>query len=384
MGIYAAEHRLLQESVRKFCDAEITPNIRGWEEQRWFPSELFQKLGDNGFLGLRIPEEWGGVGGDLLMAGAWCEEFGRTPSVGLTTAVNMHSLVITPTLCQLGSAVAKERWVPSAVTGTAIGAYAFTEPGAGSDLTVIQTKAVRDGDHYVINGAKTFITNGARASFILVLTRTSTGGAYEGYTTFVVDTSLPGFSVSKKLEKLGWHCSDTAELSFNDLRVHHSCVLGKEGEGWLQAMRSLEWERLMLSLGALGGARACLEATIGYVNDRTVFGRSVGSYSNNRSSLFDYYSRLEGCRALCHRCLLLLEQGQRCRKEVSLAKLLTCELAIEIADACLQLHGGYGYTTEFLPERWLRDLRLNTIGGGTSQIMARTAAKEIFGKALGD
>jgi len=377
-GIYNEEHRLFQESIRRFSEREILPHINSWEEKFEFPNEIFLKLGQAGFLGILIDEKFGGVNGDYILASAWCEEFGRVPAVGFTTAINMHSLVITPTLQKFGTEEAKNYWLSKAVEGKAIGAYAFTEPGAGSDLTQVSTRATKDGNDFVLNGSKTFITNGARANFILVLAKTSNEPGYKGFTTFVVDTTSPGFSVTRKLSKLGWHSSDTAELSFQNVRVSHEMILGEIGQGWLQAMQSLQWERLMLALNALAGARECLRQTIQYVNERKVFGRTVGSYDNSRQLLSSLWAELESGRALTHKALRLLVAGEECRKESSLAKYNVCELATRVADRCLQLHGGYGYTTEFLPERWLRDLRLNTIGGGTSEIMLRIAAKEEF------
>ena len=377
MGIYSSEHLLFQASVRKHAEREILPHVTAWEEACDFPDEVFLGLGKNGFLGILVDETSGGVGGDYALAAAWCEEFGRIPSVGMTTGINMHSLIVTPALAKLGSPEARDLFLARALEGAAIGAYAFTEPGAGSDLTQIQTKAVRDGNGYRLNGSKIFITNGRRASFVMALAKTEPEKGYDGYTTFVIDTSTPGFAVSRTLSKLGWHASDTAELTFTDLLVPESMVLGQVGHGWHQAMESLQWERLMLTLAAIGGARECIAQTVRYINDRKVFGRSVGSFDANRARLATLWARLETGRALSHRCVVLLNRGERCRKEVSLAKLFVCELAVEIADLCLQLHGGYGYTTEFIPERWLRDLRLNTIGGGTSQVMARVASREL-------
>ncbi len=380
MGIYNEEHRLFQQSLRRFCEQEILPLVDEWEAKKYFPSEIFPKLGAAGYLGILIPESDGGIGGDYSLAAAWCEEFGRIPAVGFTVGVNMHSLIVTPALSKFGSPEAKDQWLERAIAGTAIGAYAFTEPGAGSDLTLVRTKAVKEGSSYRINGSKIFITNGARAQFVMVLAKTEPEKGYDGYTTFLVPTDTPGFSVSRTLNKLGWHSSDTAELSLTDVVVPETMVLGAPGRGWHQAMSSLEWERLMLTLGALGGARICLEQTVRYVNDRSLFGRTVGSFDLNREALAVFTSRLIAARAYSHQCVRMLNAKKRCRKEVSLNKLQGCELAIDIADACIQLHGGYGYTTEFRPERWMRDLRLNTIGGGTSQIMSRIAGREIFGK----
>lgn len=378
MSLYLSEHTLFQSSVKSFCEKEIIPYLSAWEEKKSFPSDIFKSFAREGFLGILVSEEWGGLGLDYLYAAAWCEQFGRVPSLGFTTAVNMHSLVITPTLVRFGSQSEKEKWAAKAVSGEVIGAYAFTEPNAGSDLSGIRTKAVRDGSDFIISGSKIFITNGDRADFVLVLARTNPDAGYNGFTTFVVDTGLPGFSVPRTLDKLGWHCSDTAELVLDGVRVPESSILGKEGEGWKQAMGSLEWERLMLSLLSISGASQCLEDTYVYVNDRKVFGSTVGAIPRNMDELCTLQAKLEHARSLAYTSVRLLQSGKPCRREVSALKKYACELAIEIADACLQLHGGYGYTTEFLPERWLRDLRLNTIGGGTSEIMERVLVREMW------
>lgn len=380
MGIYGEEHAIFQQSIRRFVEREILPVVDKWEQDHDFPSSIFAALGAQGFLGMLVPEAEGGIGGDYALSAAWCEEFGRVPAVGFTTGVGMHALIVTPALAKFGSPTAKEKFLARAIEGTAIGAYAFTEPGAGSDLTQVQTRAVKVEGGYLLNGAKTFITNGARAHFVMVLAKTDPNAGYDGYTTFVIDTTSTGFHVARKLSKLGWHSSDTAELSFTDLFVPETMVLGQVGRGWHQAMSSLEWERLMLTLLAVGGASQCLEDTIPYINARKAFGKSVGQFDLTRETLASLSSRLNAARALAHYGIELLLTGAPCRKEVSMAKLFGCELAIEIADRCLQLHGGYGYTTEFRPERWLRDLRLNTIGGGTSQIMCRIAGREVFGK----
>lgn len=379
MSIYGEEHAIFQKSLRRFAEKEILPFVDEWEEQRHFPSELFLKLGKEGFLGIRVSEADGGVGGDYILAGAWCEEFGRVPAVGLTTAINMHSLVITPTLARYASNEAKQTWLAAALSGQAIGAYAFTEPSAGSDLSEAKCRAKRDGDDFLLSGEKIFITNGKRANFVLVLAKTDPDLGYDGFTTFVVDTKLPGFQVTRTLAKLGWHCSDTAELHFDKVRLPKTAVLGEVGKGWHQAMESLQWERLMLTLGALGGAKACLDETLNYIRQRKVFGKLVADFEANQVRLLGLWSRLVAGEAYAHHCLQLLNENKRCRVPVSLCKRSLCQTAIDVADACLQLHGGYGYTTAFPPERWLRDLRLNTIGGGTSEVMAQVAAKELLG-----
>ena len=378
MNIYREDHRIFQQSVKKFLEAEVMGNVTQWEADHYFPSEIFEKLGAQGYLGILVPEELGGIGEDYKFAAAWCEEFGRTPAIGFTTGVNMHSLVILPAIVKYGSAELKEKWVQNALLGKAIGAYAFSEPGAGSDLAAIRTTAIEDGNDYIINGSKTFITNGARADFVIVLTKTSPDKGYNGFTSFVIDTTSPGYSVSRKLEKLGWHSSDTAELSFTDLRVSKSTVLGKVGSGWKQAMANLEWERIMLSLGALGAADQCLTDTIKYTNERSVFGKKISEFDLNKTSITQMSTNLRAAKSFCRLCVEQLDNKTIKRDMAALAKLYTTELAIDIADRCLQLHGGYGYTTEFKPELWLRDLRLNTLGGGTSEIMAEIASKDLF------
>ncbi len=378
MAYYNEEEKIFQRSISKFLEQQVLGNVDEWEENHHFPDEIFPKLGAQGFLGVLIDEEYGGAGGNLRLASAWCEEFGKTPSIGFTTAVNMHSLVILPAIQRYGSKQQKSRWLPGGVEGNIIGAYAFTEPDAGSDLTRIRTKAEKTADGWKLNGSKIFITNGARADFVIVLAKTDPDAGYNGYSSFIVDTSLPGFSVSRKLDKMGWHSSDTAELSFSEMHLPDEALLGKVGQGWYQSMSSLEWERIMLSLNSLAGARQCLKETVTYVNERSMFGQTLSSFDLTKEYLAEAWTDLNLCEASCHRSLNLLLKGKDCRTETSLTKLYVCERAIEISDRCLQLHGGYGYTTEFGPERWLRDLRLNTIGGGTSEIMARIAGKGLF------
>jgi acyl-CoA dehydrogenase len=297
--------------------------------------------------------------------------------MGLTVGVNMHSLVISHALDKLGTTEAKKRWLPKAVTGEAIGAYAFTEPGAGSDLARIRTVATRKGDRWVLNGSKTFITNGARADFILVLAKSDPSAGYAGFTTFVVDTKSKGFAVSKTLDKLGWRASDTAELTFEDVEVDDSCVLGKVGEGWGQAAANLSWERLMLTLTSLAGARVCLEEARRYAEVREAFKMKVIDFPVIKGYLKEMERKILLGEALAHHALAQHAQGKECRSLVAMAKRLMCDDAVWIADKAIQIHGGYGYTTEFTPERWWRDLRLMPIGGGTSEIMAGIVVKEL-------
>jgi acyl-CoA dehydrogenase len=373
---YYHEHSLFIESIRKFMQSELSPQLRHWEELGSFPNSVFTALAAQGFLGMLLPEEYGGSAGDYKLAGAWCEAFGELCDLGLVTAINMHALVIAPAIARLGTTQAKQRWLPAAVRGEAIGAYAFTEPGAGSDLASARTKATKTSAGWLIEGSKIFITNGARAHFVLVLARTDPSAGYRGFSTFVVDTSLPGFSVSKKLDKLGWRSSDTAELLLERVEVPDWAVLGEIGAGWVQASKNLNWERLMLTLTTLGAMRACLAETVTYAQQRHAFGKAIIEFAAVADPLLRGQDSIILGEALCHHALDLLLAGKECRAEVSAAKRLVCEDALLLADRAIQTLGGYGYTREFNAEKWWREIRLMPIGGGTSEIMANIVAKE--------
>lgn len=377
MERYYKEHEIFIDSVRKYVGKELAPHLRKWEEEDYFPDEVFRNLGSQGFLGILIPEEYGGIGGDLRMAAAWCEAFGEICDVGLVTGVNMHSLVISAAIVKYGSKLCKDLWLPGAVSGEKIGAYAFTEPGAGSDLASLRTTAVKKGAKWVLNGSKIFITNGARADFVLVLARTDAKAGYRGFTTFIVDTKAKGFRVAKKLDKLGWRSSDTAELVFEELEVGEEFVLGTIGEGWTQASRNLNWERLMLTLTSLAGARTVLKESVLYAKNREAFGKKIIEIEIVSEMLMEMYAKIKRGEAIARHALELLQADKPCRAEVSFAKRLACEEAIWIADRAIQIHGGYGYTKEFSPEKWWRDLRLMTLGGGTTEIMGEIIAKEL-------
>ncbi len=372
-----SDHSLFVASVRKMMEVSLAPHLKDWERAGFFPNDVFTLLGESGYLGILIPEAYGGMDGGYALAAAWCETLGELCDHGMVTAVNMHSLVVSSALARYGTEEAKTRWLPEAMQGKAIGAYAFTEPGAGSDLANIRTKAVKVEGGWRLDGAKTFITNGARAHFILVLARTDPTAGYKGFTTFLVDTTTPGFTVNRKLDKLGWRSSDTAELHFESLFVPDSCVLGTVGQGWEQAARNLNWERLMLTLTTLGGARACLRDAVRYAKQRSAFGKAIAQHPGVKHQLCEMQRKLWAGEALTYRALRLFLAGKECRTHVSQAKRQLCDDAVWIADRAVQIHGGYGYTTEFTAERWLRDLRLMPIGGGTSEIMGNIVIKDL-------
>jgi len=375
---YFHEHELFIDSARRFMAEEFAPHVSEWERAGNFPNSVFKRLGEHGFLGLLVSEEYGGTAADYRLAGAWCETFGELRAHGLCVGVNMHSVVVMHALDNLGTKEAKRRFLPGAVAGDLIGAYAFTEPGVGSDLANMRTRADFNGKNWVINGTKTFITNGARADFALVMARTDLSAGYAGFTTFVVDTKSPGFKVTRKLDKLGWRSSDTAELFFDGVEVSPECVLGQVGEGWIQGANNLNWERLMLSLTALGGARSVYRDSVRYSQDRSAFGKKLGEFDYWRGVLTQMYQKIVLNEALLHHALDLVQNNApQARAIVSVAKRQVSADALWIADQAIQLHGGYGYTTEFSAERWWRDLRLMPIGGGTSEIMANVVRKEL-------
>jgi acyl-CoA dehydrogenase len=370
------------ESAHKLIKTRFEPNLKKWEEEGFFPNSVFTDLGAAGYLGILIPEEYGGIGGDFAMAAAWCEVFGTLCDVGLTTAVNMHSLVIIKSIATFGSPEQKHKILPKAVSGELIGAYAFTEPSAGSDLKAINTKANKTANGWILNGSKTFITNGARADFILVLAKTDSNAGYNGFTTFIVDTNLPGFKVSRKLDKLGWRSSDTAELVFENLELSEDAVLGGVGLGWQQSTANLNWERLMLTLLSLSGMRECYKQALKYSSERFAYGTPLIDISAIKDYLREARRRIALAEAITYSALKAFLSEKECKFKVSQAKRQVCEDAIWIADKAIQIHGGYGYTKEFSPERWWRDLRLMTIGGGTSEIMGNIANKLLFSNNL--
>jgi acyl-CoA dehydrogenase len=367
-------------SVNRFLNKEFVPYLKEWEELGYFPNSVFTKLGEEGYLGILISEKYGGIGGDYNLAAEWCREFGKLPDVGLTTAVNMHSLVISHAIDKTGTEVTKDLWLPNAVSGNKIGAYAFSEPGAGSDLRKIRTKAIKKGDNWYISGSKTFITNGKRADFVLLLAKTSDSENSindDHFTTFVIDTKSSGFKVNKTLDKLGWRSSDTAEIFLDNVMVPGCCILGKVGDGWKQASENLNWERLMLSLLTIAGMEVCYKEALSYAHEREAFSKKLIDIPTINNYLQEMKSRIILDNLMIKDTLNKFTKNENCRREVSATKRIICDDAVYIADLAIQIHGGYGYTKEYSAEKWWRDLRIMKIGGGTSEIMGNIIRKEL-------
>ncbi len=372
---FAEEHRIFRATLRKFIEREISPHVERWEEEEYFPDELFRKMGKEGFLGTMIPTKYEGAGGDYLSGAVLAEEMSRCGAAGVSAGITMHALIVLPALAKLANEEQGKRFIIPGVRGEKIGALALTEPEAGSDLAAIRSRARRENEEYILNGSKLFITNGCRADFLLVLCKTDEEQGYSRFTTLIVEKGMKGFEKPRKLKKVLWHSSDTAEMFFDQLRMPVANRLGQEGEGFANAMVNLEWERLLMALGSVAGAQRSLDATIDYVRERKAFGRPLVKFQLTRHKIADLATRIEAARSLTYYCLMMLQQGLNCTREASMAKYYATEMAKRVADECVQMYGGYGLMMEYPIQRFWRDARIGTIGGGTSEIMREIIAR---------
>ncbi len=376
---FTEEHEELRESVGRFAGKEIAPHVDEWEDAREFPRELFKRCGELGFLGLKYEEEYGGQGGDYVHEAVWIEELSRSgASGGVSAGINAHAEIATPPIWKFGTDEQKQRWLVPGIRGELIGALGITEPGAGSDVAGIRTMARRDNGRYIVNGSKTFITNGVRADFLVCAVKTTEAGGHHGISFLVLEKDMPGYEVVSKLEKMGWHSSDTGELSFTDVEVPAENLLGEENGGFYLIMANFQWERLSMSLGAVGGMQRVFETTLEYAKERQAFGRPIGKFQAIRHKFAEMSVKIEASKALTYASLRKFVAGEDALREVTQAKLLTQRSLVEICDEAIQIHGGYGYMREYGVERAYRDARLGPIGGGTDEVM-----KEILGKQLG-
>ena len=356
--------------------AELRPHSQQWEDERWFPNEVFHKLAAVGFLGLKYPEEYGGEGGDHLHDAVLIEELPRAGSGGVSAGIGGHIGIATPPIWKFGTEEQKQRFLVPAIQGEKIGALGITEPDAGSDVAGIRTTAKKVEGGWIVNGSKTFITNGVRADYVVTAVKTTAEGGHHGISFLIVDR---GAGVeSSKLEKMGWHASDTALISFDDVAVPAENLLGEENQGFYLIMANFQWERIMMALGAVGAMQAMFERTLAYAKERRAFGRPIGSHQVIRHRLAEIALRIEAGRDLTYHALRRFVDSGDAVNEVTMAKLATQRAAFDTADDCLQIHGGAGYMVEYDIERAARDARLGPIGGGTDEIM-----KEILGKSLG-
>jgi acyl-CoA dehydrogenase len=375
---FTEEHEELRASIRRFVAKELRPHASEWEDARWFPNEVFTRMAELGFLGLKYPEEYGGQGGDYVHDAVLSEELTRSGSGGLSAGIGAHVGIATPPVFKFGSEEQKQRFLVPAIRGEKIAALGITEPGAGSDVAGLRTFARKVDGGYVVNGSKTFITNGVRADFVVTAVKTTEEGGHRGLSFLLIEKGMEGFAVSKKLEKMGWHASDTGELSFDDVFVPDENLLGEENKGFYLIVANFQWERLLMALGAVGSMEATIERTVEFMKERSAFGRPIGKFQALRHKLAEMAVKLEASRSLTYHALRLFADGQDAVREVTEAKLLTQRAAFEVADDALQIHGGAGYMKEYELERAARDTRLGPIGGGTDEIM-----KEILSRQLG-
>jgi alkylation response protein AidB-like acyl-CoA dehydrogenase len=363
---FGAEHEELRQTVERFVAAEIAPRVDEWERAEEFPRDLYRRCAELGFLGLKFPERLGGQGGDHLHDAVWVEELARSGgSGGVAAGLNAHTSIALPPIFNFGTDEQHQRWLVPGIAGEKIGALGITEPGAGSDVAGITTTARKIDGGYLVNGSKTFITNGVRADFLVCACKTTEAGGHDGISFLVLERDMPGYEVSRKLEKLGWRSSDTGEISFTDVEVPAANLLGEENGGFRLIMANFAWERLLMAVGAVGAMQRLIELSVAYALDREAFGRPIGKFQAIRHQIAEMATRAEVARALTYDSLRLFHTGQPCIREVSMAKLVTQRTALEIADQTLQIHGGYGYTREYGIERAVRDARLGPIGGGT-------------------
>lgn len=371
---------LFHEMINRVLDREIAPHYDEWEEQSAIPRQAWNTLGQAGMLGIDMPEEYGGAVASFEISQLAISEIARKGFGGLAGGYNIHANIVMPYILHLGTEAQKERYLPGMIRGDILSAIAMTEPGAGSDLAAMRTTAQRTDDGYVINGAKVFITNGLQAELVIVCAKTDPQAGAKGVSLFLVDASLPGFTRGKGIRKIGQHASDTAELFFSDLVVPHDALLGEEGKGFAYLMQELPRERLGVAAQAVGATEGVLALTLDYVQQRQAFGQRVADFQNTRFKLAEAKARLEMGKAYLNQCIGNYLNGEMGPTEAAILKLMLTEMQCDIANDCLQLFGGYGYTVEYPVSRFFVDARVQTIYAGTSEIMKEVIARSMLGK----
>ncbi|MFQ5897802.1 MAG: acyl-CoA dehydrogenase family protein [Candidatus Methylomirabilia bacterium] len=380
MKIFGEEHEAFRRAVRAFVEREVAPHVEEWEANGVIPRDLWLRMGELGYLGVEYDEKYGGAGADFLTSVVLAEELARSRSASLAMAVTVHTDMASPHLYYTGSEGLKDGYMPAICRGEKVCALAVTEPGGGSDVAAIRTRARRDGDSYVLNGSKMFITNGAVADLYIVAARLEAADAerrQKGISMFLMERGSPGFTVSRTLDKMGMRASDTAELSFQETRVPATHLLGQEGKGFYEVMRIFQRERLVAGICAVAGAERALEDTAAYARERHVFEEPLSRKQVIRHKLADMATLIEAARCLTYAACLKFQAGEEAVKEISMVKLFTAEMANRVAYEAVQIHGGYGYMREYPIERFYRDARLFPIGGGTSEIMKEIIAKKL-------
>jgi alkylation response protein AidB-like acyl-CoA dehydrogenase len=377
-SLFNTDHQAFRDSFRRFVEKEITPFHEGWEEQGFVDRDVWRKAGENGFLCMSLPEEYGGAGADKLYSVAQMEEIARAGVSGI--GFGLHSEIVAPYILHYGTEVQKKHYLPRLATGDMVGAIAMSEPAAGSDLQGVKTTAIKsaDGSHYVLSGSKTFITNGWHADLVIVVAKTDPAAGAKGTSLFLVEQGMAGFSKGKRLKKLGMTAQDTSELFFDNVKVPLENLLGGEGKGFICLMEQLPWERLQIAISAVAAAQAAIDWTVQYVKDRKVFGQAVASYQNTRYTLAELQTEVQVARVFVDKCCELVCEDRLDTATASMAKYWCSDLQCKVMDECVQLHGGYGYMWEYPITRAYADARVQRIYGGTNEIM-----KEVISRAMG-
>ncbi len=370
------EHEMMRKTIRSYIENEINPYVDEWEEKGEAPlHKIFKQLGDLGLLGIRFDSKYGGQELDYWYETVFLEELSGINCGGIPMAIAVQTNMATPAIYEFGSDYLKETYLKPAIAGDMVSAIAVTEPEAGSDVSALRTTAKKDGDSFIINGSKTFITNGTQADFLTLLARTSDEPGYHSFTLFVVPTDTPGFNVSKKLDKLGMRSSDTAELFFDDLKVPAKNIIGNENEGFIQQMKQFQHERFAVLPGCYMNIRSTIERTVEYLRDRIVFGKPLIAKQVLRHRLTEWLAEAESLRQFTYHIVRMKMEGMDATKEISMAKLIGAKLLRRVMDGCIQMYGGLGYMNEMLISRSYRDSRMMSIGGGADEVMNEIISK---------
>ncbi len=378
--IQTEEFGLFRDMVQRFLKDEVEPNYNQWERDHLTPRDFWRTMGAAGILLVDTSEEYGGAGVSLDVSMMIQEEMCAAGYHSLATGYNIHANIVAPYITNIGTDAQKAQWLPGMVSGDAVAALGMTEPSAGSDLAALRTRAIRDGDEYVLNGSKVFITNGIHADLVVVAAKTDPKAGSKGVSLFLVDTKLPGFSTGQKIEKIGQHSSDTAELFFSDMRIPANALLGQEGKGFVHMMDELPRERLGCAVQALGHTKGALALTTEYVTERKAFGQNISQFQNTRFKLADIKVELELCQALIEKYNAKLARGEMTVEDGAVIKYAATEMQLRAVNECLQLFGGYGYTDEYPISRFYRDARVQTIYAGSSEIMKEIIARGLVGR----
>lgn len=375
--MFTDEHEMFRKTVRKFIEKEVAPYVEKWEKDGEVPRSLFKRFGELGYLGIRYPKKYGGSEMDLISAAVFSEEMAKCGASGVGSSIGAHTGIAMTNILNFGNEKQKEKYLVPGLKGEKVAALGITEPNAGSDVSSLQTTAKKNGDYYILNGSKTFITNGVNCDYVIVAAKTRKEPIHRNVSLFIVDKSLEGFTVGKNLRKLGWRSSDTGLLFFDNVKVPKENLIGEENKGFKYIMSNFQWERISMALGSVSLAEKAFEETLKYAKERLQFGKPISEFQVIRHKLVDMALDIEKAKNMTYRALYLYNKGENAVKETSMAKVYACEMVNRVTDEGVQIHGGAGYMMEYPIQRYWRDARIQTIGGGTTQIMNEILVKQL-------